>query len=616
MAETEASLDLVALRRRYAEGRTTPAETIQGVYRKIAARGNDAVWITLCPEAEALARARELEARVQDFSQLPLYGVPFAIKDNIDAAGWPTTAGCPDFAYEPLANAPVVGSLLAAGAILIGKTNLDQFATGLVGTRSPYGTPPNPFDPRYIPGGSSSGSAVAVAAGLVSFSLGTDTAGSGRVPAAFNNLVGFKPTAGLISTTGVVPACRSLDCVSVFALTCEDAAAVADVVCAREPEVPGSRPPAAAFSLGESMPGRFRFGVPPPADLKSFGDAATVPLYAETVSRLTAMGGDPVEVDFSPFRETAELLYGGPWVAERLAGIREFFERQPESVFPITRQIIAGGSRFSAVDAYLAGDRLEELRLRAQAEWKKMDVLLLPTAATIYTIAEVEADPIQLNTNLGYYTNFVNLLNCCALAVPSGFSPRGLPFGVTFIAPARRDGLLFALGAAYHHRVGGRLGATTASLSPAATPSPAVPRAGRLRVAVAGAHLQGLPLNYQLTERAAVLVRVCRTHPSYRLYALLGTTPPKPGLVRCAQGGQAIELEVWEMPIESFGSFVALVAPPLTIGTVELADGERVKGFLCETYAVAAARDITGFGGWREYLRAASSVTPGVSSSA
>lgn len=600
---TELSLDLGALRRRYADGSATPVGVIQAVYERIAARGNDSVWITLSPEAESMARARRLEAGFAEFSHLPLFGVPFAVKDNIDAAGLPTTAGCPDFAYKPPGNAPVVERLLEAGAMLIGKTNLDQFATGLVGVRSPYGTPKNPFDARYIPGGSSSGSAVAVAAGLVSFALGTDTAGSGRVPAAFNNLVGYKPTAGLISTTGVVPACRSLDCVSVFALTCEDAATVAGVVCSQDREVPGLRPADAGFCLGESTPGQFRFGVPASGELKTFGDAATGPMFAEAAGRFQRLGGKAVEIDFGPFRETAELLYGGPWVAERLAAIREFFERQPESFFPVTREIIAGGRRFSAVDVFEAAYRLEALRVRAQAEWKKIDLLLLPTAATIFTIAEVAADPIGLNTKLGYYTNFVNLLNCCALAVPSGFNARGLPFGVTLIAPARRDGLVFALGTAYQHLVGGRLGATGATLSPD-LPPPAPPGRTRIRVAVVGAHLQGLSLNHQLTERGAVLVRCGRTQPWYRLYALPGTTPPKPGLVRYGEGGQAIDLEVWEMAAENFGAFVALVAPPLAIGTVELADGERVKGFVCENYAVAGAPDISGFGGWRQYLKA------------
>ena len=323
LMEPRLSLDLVTLRRRYADGTVKPTEVIQAVYRLIGERGQDAVWITLCAEAEALARAQHLEARVAEFSQLPLFGVPFAVKDNMDPAGLPTTAGCPDFAYNPARNAPVVERLLAAGAILIGKTDLDQFATGLVGVRSPYGTPKNPFDARYIPGGSSSGSAVAVAEGLVSFSLGTDTA-AGRVPAAFNNLVGYKPTAGLISTNGVVPACRSLDCVSVFALTCEDAATVAGVVCAPDPEPVGWRPDAGGFSLAESTPRRFRFGVPASGELKTFGDASTGALFAEASARLSQAGGQRVEIDFTPFRKTAALLYGGPWVAERLAAIREF----------------------------------------------------------------------------------------------------------------------------------------------------------------------------------------------------------------------------------------------------------------------------------------------------
>lgn len=344
--------------------------------------------------------------------------------------------------------------------------------------------------------------------------------------------------------------------------------------------------------------------MPASGELNTFGDASTAALFAEAVARLTQTGGQKVEIDFAPFRETAALLYGGPWVAERLAAIREFFDRQPESVFPVTRGIIAGGRRFSAVEAFEAWYRLEELRLRARIEWRKIDVLLLPTAATIYTAAEVEATPIELNTNLGYYTNFVNLLNCCALAVPSGFNQRGLPFGVTLVAPASRDGLLFALGAAYHRLVGGRLGATSASLSQDLPPRSGPSGRNRVRVAVVGAHLSGLPLNDQLTDRGAILVCCGRTRPAYRLYALPNTTPPKPGLVRCARDGQAIELEVWEMPIEEFGSFVASIPPPLGIGTVELADGERVKGFLCENYAVAGAQDISGFGGWRQYLAA------------
>ncbi|HUD82955.1 MAG TPA: allophanate hydrolase, partial [Candidatus Saccharimonadales bacterium] len=444
------SLDLATLREVYQRGEVTPSAVVDSVYTRIANYNDPATWITLVEREQALERARELEVGAKDLARLPLYGIPFSVKDSIDVAGLPTTVACPAYAFQPGQNADIVKHLIEAGAILIGKNNLDQFATGLVGVRSPYGTPRNPFDARYIPGGSSSGSAVAVAAGLVSFSIGTDTAGSGRVPAAFNNVVGYKPTRGLLSLKGIVPACRSLDCASVFALTCEDAAVTAQ--CSRRHTDPRQL-------LLNAPPRSFRFGIPAKSELETFGDAETGPLFAQAVERLRRLGGESVEMDFEPFRETGKMLYGGPWVAERLAEFGDFLARTSSGVHPVTRAIIEGARRYSAVDFFAASHRLEELRARARDQWAKIDLLLVPTTGTIYTVAEIEAMPLELNTNLAYYTNFANLLDCCAVAVPSGFRSSGLPFGVTIIAPAARDELICAVGSRYQRSVGGQLGA-------------------------------------------------------------------------------------------------------------------------------------------------------------
>jgi allophanate hydrolase len=483
------------------------------------------------------------------------------VKDNIDVEGAPTTAACPAYCYTPERSATAVRRLTDAGAIPIGKTNLDQFATGLVGTRSPYGACRNTFDPRYISGGSSSGSAVAVAAGIVPFSLGTDTAGSGRVPAMFNNLVGLKPTRGLVSTAGVVPACRTLDCVSVFALTCADALAVLRVMEGNDEADPFSRKPAAGRGASHGpFPRPFRFGIPAADQLEFFGDAETAEHFSAAVERLKSIGGAPSMIDYRPFHETAELLYGGPWVAERYWVARQILSENPDSLLPVTRQIIEGAQRWSAVDTFDALYRLEALRRRSEGEWAKMDVLLLPTAGTIYTIEQVQADPVRLNSNLGRYTNFVNLLDLCAVAVPNAFRADGLPTGVTLMASAGQDGAVVELADAFHRATALPLGATgrarpdnadVVRVPPAAAASP-----DRVRLAVVGAHLSGQPLNHQLTSRAASLVRACRTSPHYRLFALPGTTPAKPGLVHVFpdERGGAIEVEVWEMSPAAFGS--------------------------------------------------------------
>jgi allophanate hydrolase len=588
------SLDLESLRHGYRSGRLQPKDTIAEVYRRIGVRGDRPVWIELVPEQRALAQVEELD------ESLPLYGIPFAVKDNIDAAGLPTTAGCPNYAYTPTKSATVVERLVAAGAVLVGKTNLDQFATGLVGVRSPYGACSSVFDDGYIAGGSSAGSAVAVAAGLVSFSLGTDTAGSGRVPAAFNNIVGCKPTRGAVSAVGVVPACRTLDCVSVFALTCGDALEVMRVAAGYDPLDPFSR-------LGEEaspwLGGLFRFGVPPSRQLEFFGDHAAADLFRAAQDQLASLGGTPVEIDFAPFRAVAEILYSGPWVAERLAAIRKFFGEHQADMDPTVRAIIGGGARYTAVETYAAMYRLAELRQQTTAEWTRMDVMLLPTTGTIYSIDDVKSDPIKLNSNLGFYTNFVNLLDLAAVAVPAGFRETGLPFGITLMGPAWTDSALLILADCFHRARQAKLGGTDFAL--ASTPALAAPETppGCVLVGVVGAHLSGETLNWQLTERRARLVRTCRTAPDYRLYALNGPTPPKPGLIRdLSFDGPGIELEVWAMPVGGFGSFLAAVPPPLSIGSIELGDGSVVKGFLCEPFAISSAEEITTLGGWRKYI--------------
>ena len=592
------SLDIAALSTRYAAGALRPSDTASGIVERQRRRGKDAAWIHLVPEAELRARAAALEKRGP--AGLALYGIPFAIKDNIDVAGRPTTAACPDFSYVAGETAHAVQRLLDAGAMLVGKTNLDQFATGLVGVRSPYGVPANPFDSSYVPGGSSSGSAVVVAAGLASFSLGTDTAGSGRVPAAFNNLVGIKPSKGLISTRGVVPACRSLDCVSIFALTVDDAALA--LGCARgfDAQDPFSRvaaPPARA--MPRELAG-CRIGVPRQEQLEFFGNRETPALFEGFLGRLLSLGARRVEIDFAPFLETARLLYEGPWVAERYVAIREFIERRPEALHPVTRAIIGGATRHRAIDAFDAYYRLKALQRKAAPAWETMDVLVTPTAGTIYRVAEVEAEPVRLNSNLGYYTNFMNLLDMAAVAVPAGFQRDGLPFGVTLAAPAFSDEALCRLSDLAHRAGAATMGAT-------GLPLPASRTAGigdekTIPLAVCGAHMSGLPLNHQLTTRGARLARKCRTMASYRLYALTEFAPPRPGMVR-ADGGAAIEVEVWDVPADSFGSFVAGIPAPLGIGSVTLEDGQAVKGFLCEAHAVRAAKEITALGGWRQFIQ-------------
>jgi allophanate hydrolase len=606
-------MSIAALRKRYREGSLTPRQLVETIAARTAGSDPHHVWIRPLTRDEMMRYVEVLEGK--DADALPLFGIPFAIKDNIDLAGVPTTAGCPAYAYAPDKSAGVVERLIAAGAIPIGKTNLDQFATGLSGQRSPYGACRNALDARYASGGSSSGSAVAVALGLAAFSLGTDTAGSGRVPAAFNGLVGLKPTKGVLSTLGVVPACKSLDCVSIFAHSAADARAVFDVACAIVPGDPYAREwkPLAAASpsaaSGRSLRG-VRFGVPRASQLEFFGDEAYARAFDGALARLREGGAQLIEIDFAPFLDTARLLYEGPWVAERLAAIKPFFDAQPEALHPVTREIIGGAVRWSAADAFAALDRLADLRMLAEGVWEQIDAIVIPTSPTTATVDDLEADPIRVNARFGYYTNFVNLLDLSALAVPAGLcdvgAHAGLPFGLTFVGRAHADGMLLELAQAW-------LGETATET----TESPAVsahvaraadegePASARACIAVVGAHLRGQPLNGQLTERGARYVRTTTTAPAYRLYALPGVSNggiAKPGMLRVRDGGAAIEVELWEMPLAAYGDFVGQVPPPLGIGTLTLADGAHVQGFLCESIALDEALDITAFGGWRAYL--------------
>lgn len=581
-------LGLHTLQSAYRAGTLDVGQVIEEVLKRVAASGDDKVWISRMAEAALRTEAAGLDARRGEIERLPLYGVPFAVKDNIDVLGLATTAACPGFAYRPQKSAGVVQRLVDAGAIVVGKTNLDQFATGLVGVRSPYGVPRNPFDPAFVPGGSSSGSAVAVSAGLASFSLGTDTAGSGRVPAGFNNIVGLKPTPGLLGIDGVVPACRSLDCVSVFALSCADADAVLKV--AAEPH--------ATPAIGKS----FRFGMLGAKDAEFFGDEAYAALYARSIERLKALGGTPVEFDYGPFRDAAQLLYGGPWVAERTAAVGRFVESADDKagVWPTTRQIVPGGRKYSAVDAFEGQYRLASLKAHAETEMKGLDLLALPTAGTIYRVSDLEREPLLYNSNLGHYTNFVNFFGLAALALPAGFRPDGLPFGLTLIGRAHTERALLAFGARWQRAVPLPLGKTASRLPPPEADPVAIE--DRVAIAVVGAHMSGLPLNRQLTERGGRMESVGRTAPLYRFYALPGGPSHRPGMVRVAEGGRAIALEVWSLPAAQVGALLRKIPAPLGLGTVILADGSKVTGFLCEGHATAGARDITALGGWRAYL--------------
>jgi len=582
----------------YRSEAVTPEDIVARSFARHRAHGDPAIFITLREEAEVLAEARALTARGD--KALPLFGIPVAIKDNIDVKGLPTTAACPAYLYRPHRDATCVARLREAGAIILGKTNLDQFATGLVGVRTPYGIGRNLFDDKLVPGGSSTGSALAVAAGIAPLALGTDTAGSGRVPASFNNIVGLKPSRGLISAAGVVPACRTLDCVSVLAHTVDDAITMLKVVAGPDAADAFSRPRPLP-DVGP-MPQGLRLGVPLPGQRLFFGDRASAAAYDAALAGFAALGAAIVEFDIEPFYAAARLLYEGPWVAERYLTVRALIASSPESLHPVTRQVLLSGAHGSSADAFAAFYQLEELRRVRDHAFRSIDAMVLPTAPTIYTVEQVLADPIGLNSRLGTYTNFVNLLDMCGLAVPAVMRPDGTPFGVTLLAPAGEDAALAAIGRQFHASTGLPLGALRTPQPPLSL-APAAAAAGEVAVAVVGAHLSGMPLNGELRAAGGRLVERTSTAPHYRLYALAGSKPPKPGLLRVNNGtGTAIEVEVWALSEAGFGRFVAAVPAPLSIGTLELSTGGSVKGFLVEAAAVADARDISSFGGWRAFV--------------
>ncbi len=564
----------------------SPRDAVARAYAGLLAYADPACFISVKPQADALAEAIALEAAGP--AGKPLYGLTFAVKDNIDVAGLDTTAACPAFAYRPARSAFAVAKLEAAGAIVIGKTNLDQFATGLVGVRSPYGVPRNVLRADLIPGGSSSGSAVAVAAGIVDFSLGTDTAGSGRIPAGMNGIVGLKPTLGLLSSSGMVPACRTLDTISVFARDVDLAVRVTDVASGYDPADPYARRMPSP-SLG-ALPARIRVGISPPAQRKFFGDSAAEAAYAADLDRLTSLGAELVELDFEPLHAVARLLYEGPWVAERYAATKPLIESDPDAFHPITRKIIGGARGLTAIATFEAMYKLAALKRQTAPIFDKVDCLAVATVPRMYTTAEVEADPIALNSNLGSYTNFVNLLDLAAISVPVGTRSDGLPSSLTLVGRAGTDGYLASIGAALTGR------------------SPALPvraTAGRIEIAVVGAHLSGLPLNQELTGLGATFIRDVETIADYRLYALPGTVPAKPGLLRVGKGdGAAIKAEIWSLDAAGFGNFVSRIPAPLGIGTIAFADGTSAKGFLAEAEALKGADDISSFGGWRAFLAA------------
>jgi allophanate hydrolase len=567
---------------------------LRAAYEKLRAWDDPALLIALRPEEEAIAAARALGGR----TDLPLFGVPFFVKDNIDVAGLPTSAACPEFAYMPEVSAFAVARLEAAGAIVVGKTNLDQFATGLVGVRSPYGIPRNSLRADLVPGGSSSGSATSVGAGIVPFALGTDTAGSGRVPAALNGIVGLKPTLGAVSARGMVPACRTLDTISVFALTADDAWTVYSLLAGYDAADVYARP----FALGTPgvVPPGLRVGIPTVASREFFGDAAAEAGFTADCAALTALGVTLVEVDLESFYAVARLLYEGPWVAERYAALRHLIETTPEVIHPVTRGIIENARKFDAPQVFEALYKLADLKRATEPVWDTIDLMLVPTMPRPYTVVQVLADPVRLNSNLGTYTNFVNLLDLCALAVPSSPRADGLPASVTLIAPAGQDARLLSLGRQIQAASCLPMGGTGEPL-PVLAPLPTVPEETRIEVAVVGAHLSGLPLNGQLTDLGGYLVRAVETLPAYRLFALAGTVPPKPGLLRVAAGA-AIAVEVWSLPSAALGAFAAQIAAPLGLGRVKLADGSAPLGFLVEAEATRGAEDISAFGGWRAYL--------------
>lgn len=590
---------------RYHSGVITPKNHIDNLLKVIRKNINesiDSAWISIATDDNIASQLRNLESLAQEkaITDLPLYGIPFAIKDNIDALGWKTTVACPDFMFEPNKNATVVKKLLDAGAILIGKTNLDQFATGLVGTRSPYGIVPNTFNPKFVSGGSSSGSASVVARGLVCFSLGTDTAGSGRIPAAFNNIVGTKPTPGLVSTEGVFPACKSIDCVSIMTLTAADADIVLNVAKSTEHDKALETQFHPRSTPISNFINPIRIGIPISCQFLDNGQYQEA--FTEALQIAKGLNVEFVPVDIDSFVKAGKLLYDGPWVSERFAVTEDFLNSNPNAFDTSVRQIILSGAPYSAAQGFRAIYQLKEFEIETKKSWSKCDVILVPSAPNHPTIEDLKNHPIVKNSELGMYTNFVNLLRLCAIAVPSGFTKTGLPFGITLIAQEGSDNALLKLASQWQVLFELSLGISNIKGTLEEHTILETTKNDVTQIAVVGAHLSGLPLNWQLTERRSRLVKVCKTAKSYRLFALPNTHPPKPGLIKCPSDGVSIELEVYEMPSNQLGSFLNLIPPPLGLGNIELEDGSLVKGFICEQYAVHEAQDISNLGGWKSYI--------------
>jgi allophanate hydrolase len=575
-----------------------PAALVAEVYRRINQINDDGIFIHLISQDTVLEEANDLGS--VDYNRKPLWGIPFVIKDNINAKGTPTTAACPDYSYVSSDDAFVVKILREAGALLIGKTNLDQFATGLVGLRSPYPIPKNAVDPAIVPGGSSSGSAVAVGHGFVSFSLGTDTAGSGRVPAALNNIVGLKPTLGLISATGLVPACRTLDTISIFALSVPDAYDVLKIAT----KFDSSDAYARDIKIGPlgSVPPQFKVGVPNKATIEFFGDDVQASSYYSTLESLKEEGAEIIELDFTAFFDVADMLYEGAWVAERYSVIEDMLKSNPDAIHPITRQIVEKAEDYNSADVFRGFYRLKELSRIAMTLVESVDMLCVPTIPTFYSVADLEKDPIGPNSRFGTYTNFVNFLDLCGIAVPVAKRLDGRPGGVTLLAEKGRDGQIAAVASKLHSKSGATLGATDWTV-PALENELPTANTHETALAAVGAHMSGLPLNHELTKLGARFLYAAKTAPLYSLFSLAGGPPFRPGLIR-GETGSSIEIEVWALPTKRVGEFIQGIPHPLGIGTLKLENGENVKGFICEPCATTTAEDVTKFGGWRAFLNA------------
>jgi len=587
---------LTSLKAAYEDG-MKPRDIVEEVFRRIELVGDPGIFIHLIDMAEVVEAAEALGDYDPD---KPLWGVPFVTKDNIDVAGKPTTAACPAYEYTADVDAFVIERLRAAGALLIGKTNLDQFATGLVGVRSPYPPPKNAIDPALVPGGSSSGSAVAVGHGLVSFSLGTDTAGSGRIPAALNNIVGLKPTLGALSATGVVPACRTLDTISIFALTVEDAYAVFQVAAKYDNTDAYSRDIRVAPL--SNVPASLKIGIPDPASIEFCGDKVQDRSFADTIALLKANGAEIVEIDFTPFYDVADMLYEGAWVAERHTVIEALMRDVPDVVHPVTTAVVGKALELTATDAFRGMYKLKELARKTEPVLASVDLLCVPTMPTFFSVADLEADPIGPNSLNGTYTNFVNLLDMCGLAVPVTQRGDGKPGNVTLLAKAGRDGFLASVGATLERLAPHALGATGWAQPVGTEPKPS-PTEDELAIAVCGAHMSGMPLNHELVSRGARFLEATKTSDAYALYALAGGPPKRPGLVRGVSGsGSAIHLEIWALSKTEVGGFLAGIPSPLGLGKVELADGRAVTGFICEAKGISGAEDISHLGNWREFV--------------